>query len=170
LLDSLKFTLENQSRSKLWFLSKLISLQNTFLNIPNEIKIKFPCSTRYLELVIKIYLDFDRAYLLCPEESLCVYGLDEEVDSYIDTKLKCYSPNPYQRHQIKERNIFIKGYLNRNKNSFYSRQLLAQYNINVEDPLIIGLSEDLEKKPFSLMTHYSFLLHLVETILQTKIN
>jgi hypothetical protein len=43
---------------------------------------------------LKIYLDFDRAYLLCPKETLCVYGLDEEVDSYIDIKLKQYPPNP----------------------------------------------------------------------------
>jgi hypothetical protein len=68
-----------------------------------------------LELVIKTYLDFDRAYLLCPEETLCVYGLDEDVDTYIDTKLKQYPPNPYQRHQIEERgHIFMEGYLNRN--------------------------------------------------------
>jgi hypothetical protein len=52
---------------KLWFLSKLVPLQDTFLNIPDEIEIKFPCSTRHLELVIKTNLDFDR---------------------YIDTKLR----------------------------------------------------------------------------------
>jgi hypothetical protein len=67
---------------KLGCKTKIISLQNTFLNIPDEIEIKFPCSTRHLELVIKIYLDFDRLYLLCPEETLCVYDLDEEVGPY----------------------------------------------------------------------------------------
>jgi hypothetical protein len=75
-------------------------LETTFLNISDDIKRTFPCSTRCLELVIKTYLDFDRAYLLCPEETLCVYGLDEDVNSYIDTKLKQYPPNPYQRHQL----------------------------------------------------------------------
>jgi hypothetical protein len=33
---------------------------------------------------------------------------------------------------------------------FYSRQLLLQHNIGVEDPLTIDLSENLEKKSFSL--------------------
>jgi hypothetical protein len=33
--------------------------QDTFLNIPDEIEIKFPCSTRHLELIIKTYMDFD---------------------------------------------------------------------------------------------------------------
>jgi hypothetical protein len=41
--------------------------------------------------------------------------LDKDVDSYIDTKLKWYPPNPYQRHQVEEkRHIFVEGYLNRN--------------------------------------------------------
>jgi hypothetical protein len=71
--------------------------------------------------------------LLCSEETLCVYGLDEDVDSYIGTKLKWYPPNPYQRHQIEERRcILMEGYLNRNEDSFYSRELLVQHNISVE--------------------------------------
>jgi hypothetical protein len=57
---------------KLWFLGRSILLETTFLNISDDIEITFPCSTRHLELVIKTYLDFDRAYLLCPEETLCV--------------------------------------------------------------------------------------------------
>jgi hypothetical protein len=44
----------------------------------------------------------------------------------------------------------MEGYLNKNVDSFYSRQLLTQYNINVKDPLTIDLSEDLNKKSFSL--------------------
>jgi hypothetical protein len=69
-------------------LGRSIPLENTFLNISDDFEITFPYSTRHLELVIKTYLDFDRAYLLCSEETLCVYGLDEDVDSYIGTKLK----------------------------------------------------------------------------------
>jgi hypothetical protein len=56
-------------------------LETTFLSISDDIGLTFPCSTRHLKL-------FDRAYLLCPEEILCIYGLDKDVDSYIDTKLK----------------------------------------------------------------------------------
>jgi hypothetical protein len=89
--------------------------------------------------------------LLCLEETLCVYGLDEETDSYIDTKLKQYLPNPYQKQQIeKKKRIFMESYLIRNNNSFYSKQLLLQHNISVEDPLTVDLSQDLEKKSFSL--------------------
>jgi hypothetical protein len=81
------------------------------------VEIIFLCSTRHLELIIKTYLD--RAYLLSPEEMLCVYGLDEDVDSYIDIKLNPYHQNPYQKNQIEERrHIFMKGYLSRNANLF----------------------------------------------------
>jgi hypothetical protein len=133
------------------FLLKIIPLQDNFLNIPDEIEIKFPCFTRHLELVIKTYLDFHKTYLLCAEETLCVYGLDEGVDFYIDIKLKQYFFNFYQRQQIEERRcIFMEGYLTKNKDSFYSRELLLQHNISVEDPLTIDLSDDLEKKSFSL--------------------
>jgi hypothetical protein len=63
-----------------------------------------------LELVTKTYLDFDRADLLCPKKTLCIYGLDE-VNTYINTKLKYYPPNPSQRHQIEERRrIFMEGH------------------------------------------------------------
>jgi hypothetical protein len=33
------------------------------------------------------YADFDRKYIICPEEILAVYGLIKEVDNYIDLKL-----------------------------------------------------------------------------------
>jgi hypothetical protein len=33
------------------------------------------------------YADFDRKYIICPEETLTVYGLLKEVDDYIDLKL-----------------------------------------------------------------------------------
>jgi hypothetical protein len=70
--------------------------------------------------------------------------------NYIDTKLKLYPSNPYQRHQTKKRKcIFIKKYLNRNANSFYSRELLVQHNISIEDPLMVDMSEDLDKKSCS---------------------
>jgi hypothetical protein len=45
----------------------------------------------------------------------------------------------------------------RNKNSFYSSQLLLQHNISVEDPLTVDLSQDLEKRFFSLdIDHTSY--------------
>jgi hypothetical protein len=73
-----------------------------FLNISNNIELSFPCVKRHLELIIKTYLNFDKAYLLYPEEILCVYGLDKDVDSCADTKLKQFPPNPYQRQQVEK--------------------------------------------------------------------
>jgi hypothetical protein len=46
----------------------------------------------------------------------------------------------------------MEGYLSRNVDSFYSRQLLIQHNISVEDPLIVDMSENLKKKPFILFS------------------
>jgi hypothetical protein len=34
------------------------------------------------------YADFYRKYLICPKETLAVYGLIKEVDNYIDLKLR----------------------------------------------------------------------------------
>jgi hypothetical protein len=60
-------------------MGRIVPLEITFLNISDDIELTFPCSSRHLELVIKTYLDFDREYLLCPEETLCVYSLDKDV-------------------------------------------------------------------------------------------
>jgi hypothetical protein len=34
------------------------------------------------------YPHFDRKYIICPEETLAVYGLLKDVDDYINLKLK----------------------------------------------------------------------------------
>jgi hypothetical protein len=81
--DSIKITTEY----KLRFMGRTVPLETTFLSILYDIELTFPCSARNLELVIKTYLD------LIEEETLCVYGLDKDVDFYIDTKLRCYPPN-----------------------------------------------------------------------------
>jgi hypothetical protein len=72
---------------KLWFMRKSVDLEDTFLNIADDIEFTFPCATRHIELLIMTYVDFDRKYLICPEETLVVYGLIKEVDNYIDLKL-----------------------------------------------------------------------------------
>jgi hypothetical protein len=72
---------------KLWFMSEPIDLQDTFLNVSDDIEFSLPCATRHLELLIMTYADFDRKYLICPEETLAIYGLIKEVDNYIDLKL-----------------------------------------------------------------------------------
>jgi hypothetical protein len=48
---------------------------------------KLPCAERHLELLIMTYTDFDRKYIICPEETLAVYGLLKDVDDYIGLKL-----------------------------------------------------------------------------------
>jgi hypothetical protein len=40
----------------------------------------------------------------------------------------------------------MEGYLNKNVDSFCSRELLIQHNISVEDPLMVDMSEELDKK------------------------
>jgi hypothetical protein len=65
-------------------MSKSIDLQDTFLDIPDEIEFTFPSEERHLELVIMTYADFDKKYIICPEETLALYGLLKEVDDYID--------------------------------------------------------------------------------------
>jgi hypothetical protein len=71
---------------KLWFMGKLVDLEDTFLNIADDIEFTLPCATRHIELLMMTYVDFDRKYLICPEETLAVYGLIKEVDNYIDLK------------------------------------------------------------------------------------
>jgi hypothetical protein len=70
----------------------MVLLGDTFLNISDNIELSFPCAKRYLELIIKTCLNFEGTYLLCPEKTLCAYGLDKDVDSYIDMKFKQYFP------------------------------------------------------------------------------
>jgi hypothetical protein len=86
------------------------------------------------------YVDFDRKYLICPEETLAVYGLIKEVDSYIDLKLGRFPPNKYQQNQmIIAKNKFIDGYMKINENSFKSKELLKQHNDETEEPLSLEL-------------------------------
>jgi hypothetical protein len=48
---------------KLWFMGKSVNLQDTFLNIPDEIELTLPCAERHLELLLITYADFDRKYI-----------------------------------------------------------------------------------------------------------
>jgi hypothetical protein len=63
-----------------------VDLQDTFLNISDDIEFTLPCAQRHLELLIMTYVDFDRKYIICPEETLVVYGLIKEVVKFISTK------------------------------------------------------------------------------------
>jgi hypothetical protein len=51
------------------------------------------------------YEDFDRKYLICPEETLAVYGLQKDI---IYLKLGRFPLNLYQQNQI---TIAKNGYL-----------------------------------------------------------
>jgi hypothetical protein len=37
----------------------IIPLDNIFLNISDDIEIKFPCIEKYFEIILKTYVDFD---------------------------------------------------------------------------------------------------------------
>jgi hypothetical protein len=96
---------------KLWFMGEPVDLQDTFLNISDDIEFTLPCATRHLELLILTYADFDRKYLICQEETLAVYGLIKEVDNYIDLKLGRFPLNLYQQNQMTiAKSKFIEGY------------------------------------------------------------
>jgi hypothetical protein len=100
-----------------------VDFQDTFLDIPNKIEFISQCAERYLEFLIMTYADFDRKYLICPEETLAVY----ELLDYIDLKLGRFPLNIYQQNQMTiAKNKFIDGYLKINENSFKSRELLKQ--------------------------------------------
>jgi hypothetical protein len=105
----------------------------------DDIEFTLPC--RYLELLIMTYADFDRKYIICPEETLAVYGLFKDVDDYIDLKLGRFPLNVYQQNQmVITKNKFIKGYLKINENSFKSRELLTQHDDDEkEEPINFNL-------------------------------
>jgi hypothetical protein len=52
---------------KLWLMGELVNLEDTFLNISDDIEFTLPYSTKHTELLIMTYVDFDRKYLICPE-------------------------------------------------------------------------------------------------------
>jgi hypothetical protein len=110
-------------------MGKIVNLEDTFLNISDDIEFAFPCATRHIELLIMTYVDFDRKYLICSEETLFVYGLIKEVDSYVDLKLGRFPLNEYQQNQMDiAKSKFIEGYMKINENSFKSKELLKQHN------------------------------------------
>jgi hypothetical protein len=61
----------------------------------------------HIEKIIKTYLK----YLICPEVSLAIYGLLEEVDDYIDNRLKKFPLNKVQKLKVKSifRRLFKKS-------------------------------------------------------------
>jgi hypothetical protein len=73
-------SIQIRTKYRLWFMGKSVDLQDTFLDIPDEIEFTFPYAERHLELLIMTYADIDRKYLVCPEETLAVYGLLKDVD------------------------------------------------------------------------------------------
>jgi hypothetical protein len=103
-------------------MGKLVNLEDTFLNISDDIEFTLQCPTRHIELLIMTYMDFDRKYLICPEETLAVYGLIKEVDNYKDLKLGGFPLNEYQENQMAvAKSKFIEGYMKINENSFKSK-------------------------------------------------
>jgi hypothetical protein len=86
------------------------------------------------------YEDFDRKYLICPEETLAIYGLLKDIDDYIDLKLGILLLNIYQQNQTTiVKNKFIDSYLKINGNPFKSKELLNQHNDEKEEPISLDL-------------------------------
>jgi hypothetical protein len=86
------------------------------------------------------YVDFDRKYLICPEEILAVFDLLKEVDNYIDQKLGRFPLNLYQQNQMAiAKSKFIEGYMKINEHSFKSKELLKQHNDEKEKPINLDL-------------------------------
>jgi hypothetical protein len=131
---------EIRTEYKLWLMEKSVDLQDTFLNISDNIEFTLPCAERHLELLIMTYADFDRKYLICPGETLAIYGLLRDVDDYIDLKLGRFPLNEYQQNQmVIAKNKFIEGHMKINENSFKSRELLKQHNDKTEEPINLDL-------------------------------
>jgi hypothetical protein len=91
-------SIQIRTEYKLWFMGKSVDFQDTFPNISNEIEFILPCAERHLKLMIITHADFDRNYIICPEETLAVYGLLKYVDDYIDLKLGRFPLNLYQQN------------------------------------------------------------------------
>jgi hypothetical protein len=58
-------SIQIRTEYRLWFTGELVDLEDTFLNISDDIEFTLPCSTRHIELLIMTYVDFDRKYLIC---------------------------------------------------------------------------------------------------------
>jgi hypothetical protein len=122
-------SIQIRTEYKLWFMGKSVELEDTFLNISDDIEFTLPCAQRHMELLIMTYADFDRKYIICPEETLAIYGLMKEVVNYIDLKLGRFPLNLYQQNQMAiAKSKFIEGYMKINENSFKSKELLKQHN------------------------------------------
>jgi hypothetical protein len=86
------------------------------------------------------YADFDRKYIICPVESLAVYGLIKEVNNYIDLKFGRFPLKLYQQNQMAiAKSKFIEGYMKINENSFKSKELLKQHNDETEEFINLDL-------------------------------
>jgi hypothetical protein len=134
-------SIQIRTEYRLWFIGKSIDLQDIFLDIPDEIEFTLPYAERHLKPLLMTYADFYRKYIICPEETLAVYGLLKNIDNYIDLKLGRFPLNIYQQDQITvAKNKFINGYLEINKVSFKSKDLLNQYNDEKEEPISLDLS------------------------------
>jgi hypothetical protein len=48
--------------------------------------LKYLVVERHLKLVSKLFLQFDKEYLVIPLESMTIYGIMQEVDEFIDFK------------------------------------------------------------------------------------
>jgi hypothetical protein len=58
-------SIQIRTKYRFWFMGKSVDLQDTFLNILDEIEFTLPCAERHLELLIITYTNLNRKYLIC---------------------------------------------------------------------------------------------------------
>jgi hypothetical protein len=71
---------------QLQFMKEIMNLDKTFINMINKVMIELPAIERHLEGVIQMFLQFDKAYLILPLETMLIYGIMTDLDEYIDIK------------------------------------------------------------------------------------
>jgi hypothetical protein len=67
-------------------MKEILNLDKTFINMINKVTIELPAIERHLEGVIQMFLQFDKAYLILPLETMPIYGIMIGLDEYIDMK------------------------------------------------------------------------------------
>jgi hypothetical protein len=71
---------------QLQFIKEILNLDKTFINMVNKVTIELLAIESHLEGVIQMFLQFDKAYLILPLETMPIYGIMIDLNEYIDMK------------------------------------------------------------------------------------
>jgi hypothetical protein len=67
-------------------MKEIVKLDQTFINMIDRVIIDIPAIERHLEVVIQMFLQFDKEYLILSLEAIPIYGIMIELDEYINAK------------------------------------------------------------------------------------